>query len=750
MSDSSGSTSTAARPKSNQFSDKRPLKERSTTVRIIIAAVLILTWFVGAGIGGPYFGRVSEVANNEQSSYLPESSDATRVQQIQAEFADSKNVPAIILVESDEPLTEAQIGAVQSAVQSLSDIEGVNEGASPPIPSEDGKAVQVFLPVDGASEIGGVVESIRADLDSTIPDGLTSYVTGPAGFSGDLLEAFGGVDGLLLLVAVVAVFLILIFVYRSILLPITVLATSMFALCVALLVVWWMAKWDILLLSGQTQGILFILVIGATTDYSLLYVARYREELRKEKDKWKATQRAVRQSFEPILASGSTVIVGLLCLLLSDLKSNSALGPVASVGIIFAMAAALTFLPAMLYVQGRTAYWPRRPKYEPDAVAEEDGMPRGGVWRRVGELIKKRPRPVWIAVTVALVIGAAFTTQLKVDGVPTSELILSESEARDGQEALAKHFPGGTGSPVTVVVDEESLMDAGTLLAEHENIASVSVLADGTVSGTATLTPDGLVAPPGPPSDSEPTPKVENGRVILQGTLSVAPDTAEAQQTVRDIRAEYEGESYDALVGGVTATNVDTIDTSTHDRTLIIPIVLIVITLILMLVLRSVVAPILLIATTVLSFLTAMGVSALVFNHILNFPGADPAVPLYGFVFLVALGIDYNIFLMTRAREESLEFGARRGVLRSLAITGSVITTAGIVLAATFAALAVIPILFLAQLAFIVAFGVLLDTFVVRTLLVPALVYDIGPKSWWPSVISKKEVPDGEEVAANA
>lgn len=717
-------------------------------VRILFPTVLILVWFVAAGIGGPYFGRIDEVSSNDQTTYLPESADATQVQALRGEFSDSTAIPAIVVFVSDETLTEDDLALVGDALAEVTGMRGVGAEVSPLIPSDDGLAAQAFVPIVSSADVGEVISELGTELRAAVPPGIEVFVTGPAGFTADLMSAFAGIDGLLLGVALLAVLIILVLVYRSFLLPIAVLSTSLFALCAALLTVWWLAKWEILLLSGQTQGILFILVIGAATDYSLLYVARYREALRVNQNRWVATTTAIKGSFEPILASGGTVIAGLMCLLLSDLKSNSTLGPVASVGIVFAMLSALTLLPSILFAFGRAAFWPRIPKYEPEVVEAEGGMPRKSLWTKLAGVIQKRPRLIWVVTTVVLLAGALGVTQLNAVGVAQSELILGQSEARDGQVALGEHFPGGSGSPVLIVVDEQE-MDAtvATLLA-NDGIDSVSVVAADSPSGSASVTEDGITAF-GPPGTPAPEPTVVNGQVLLQGTLNDAADSDAASETVRELRATFEDAASSALVGGVTATAVDTNDASIHDRNLIIPIVLVVITLILMLLLRSILAPILLISTTVISFGTAMGVSALVFNGIFQFPGADPAVPLYGFIFLVALGIDYNIFLMTRVREESLQYGTRQGVLRGLAITGGVITSAGLVLAATFAALAVLPILFLVQLAFIVAFGVLLDTFVVRTLLVPALSYDIGPAIWWPSKLSKKRDPEdaGDNVA---
>lgn len=706
-------------------------------LRVLLPAVLILVWLTAAGIGGPYFGKVNEVSSNDPTTFLPESADATQVQELQGEFTESDSLPAVTVFASETEITDDQLEEISQILETLPDIQGVDDEVSPAVPSDDGLAVQAFVPINSEADTGDVVAQVGDELDSSVPDELSVYVTGPAGFTADLTAAFAGIDGLLLAVALAAVFIILIVVYRSFLLPIAVLSTSLFALCAALLTVWWLAKWEVVLLSGQTQGILFILVIGAATDYSLLLVARYREELRSTPDKWSATLRAVKGSIEPILASGSTVIAGLLMLLLSDLKSNSTLGPIASIGIVFAMLSALTLLPAILFAFGRGAFWPKRVKYEPEIVVAEHGIPGEGLWPGVARKVKKRPRTIWIVTTLILLVGAAGATQLKADGVAQSELVLGQSDARDGQEVLGEHFPGGSGSPVQVIAAEDERETVANVLLAHTEIEEVSITAEDSPSGTAPVTEDGIEAF-GPPGTPEPEPTVVNEHVLMQATLTAAADSQTAADTVRELRTDLDEAAPSSMVGGVTATDVDTIDASIDDRNLIIPIILAVILGILMILLRSILAPILLVATTVISFGTAMGVSALVFNGVFDFPGADPAVPLFGFVFLVALGIDYNIFLMTRVREESLKHGTRQGVLRGLTVTGGVITSAGVVLAATFAALSVIPILFLVQLAFIVAFGVLLDTFIVRSLLVPALTYDIGRTVWWPSKLSRK------------
>ena len=703
---------------------------KARTARFVTPIVLILCWLLAGGIGGPFFGKVSEVARNDQASFLPTNAEATIVGQRYRDFVGNVQIPAIAVFTGESPLTEVQTRAIMALGQDLGTMEGV-AAVSPPITSEDSMAAQVFIGVDATANVSRTVNSIRDAIAAHDLAGTEFHVTGPAGFTSDLSRAFSGIDGLLLLVTLSLVLVILVLVYRAVLLPFVVLLTSVFALAVALLANWWLARWGLLTITGQTQGILFILVIGAATDYSLLYTARYLEELRRHESRTEATRAALRGVLEPILASGGTVIAGLLCLLFSDLGSNRSLGPVAAIGVAFAVLASLTLLPSLTHLLGRASYWPRMPRFDPDRTDEE--QTHTGVYARTGRFVSKRPRAVWIACVILLGIGAAFVPTLKADGVPISSFVLGSSDARTGQEELAHHFPGGAGSPAYVLTAENTLQSVVNQLLDNDGVASVSVVSKSSPSGSAPVTRAGIQSV-GRPGTPPPAPTVDNGEVMLLATLTATADSDEAIDIVRELRTELSGA---ARIGGATATDLDTRTTTEHDRALIIPLVLTVILVILVLLLRSLLTPVLLVATTALSFGTAMGVAAVVFNHILNLPGADPSVPLYGFVFLVALGIDYNIFLMTRVREEALANGTREGMLRGLAVTGGVITSAGLVLAATFAALVILPILFLLQIAFIVSFGVLLDTFVVRTLLVPALVQDIGPTVWWPSRLLK-------------
>ena len=736
-------------------------------LRILLPTVLVVVWLAVAGLGGPTFGQISSVSTNDQAGFLPASAESTEVNEISADFRDSENIPAIIVIEkNDGEIAPDEFAEFSTLTDEISEVPGVatsEEGEAPsvlgPIPSEDGQAVQylVFLDAEG-EELRDAIDELRTLVQAETPAGFSAFVTGPAGFLADLVAGFGGIDGILLLVALIAVLVILLIVYRSILLPVLVLLTSVFALSGSILGIYYLALFDIIKVSGQSQGILSILVIGAATDYALLLVARYREALFEVESKWAAIGRAIRGAFEPILASAGTVVAALLLLLLSDLNSNKALGPIVAFGITFAYLAAMTFLPALLVIFGRAAFWPFVPrpgkrKVVVDAAPAVPGLEGiTGLWKRVGNLIARRPRTVWVVTLVALLAGAAFLPAFKATGVPQTAFLLGDNiESVEGQEVLAEHFDAGTGAPVVIISDEANYEAVVEATAEFDGVTQVAVLPDLEALAEISGPPEGAGPPPGatgapegagPPADlvAELPPLIsDDGRVLIEATIDFQPDSADAEALVKQMRTDLKAVDPNVLVGGETAIALDTNETAQADLYKIIPLVLLVILLILMLLLRSILTPVLLVATTVVSFATALGVSALVFNNILGFPGADASVPLFSFVFLVALGIDYNIFLMTRAREESLKIGTRPGVLRALAVTGGVITSAGIVLAATFAALAVIPILFLVQLAFIVSFGVLLDTIIVRSLLVPALAYDIGPKIWWPSKLAKVE-----------
>ena len=719
---------------------------RSRWLVRVIALLVVLVWFGVSGVGGPLVGRLSEVQKNDNASFLPAQAESTEVMNEVARFSESEALPFIVVMEGKVAVTPQQQQAAADFVRQLPGLrlpklggdhalgDYLTETPRVAIPSKDGQALLLVVPVDSkksaepygdTTPLFEAADELRAAARTTVaPSGLTTYVTGPGGITADLVTAFGGIDGILLLVALGVVFVILLVVYRSPILPFAVLITAVFGLALAALAIFPLARDEVIGLSGQSQGILSILVVGAATDYALLLVSRYKEELHDHDSTWVAMKRAWRGAVEPIVASGATVILGLLCLLLSDLGNTSGLGPVGAIGIAGALVSALTFLPAVLLLFGRSIFWPAIPRL--DHVHAQDKIGTRGLWGRVASMVGEHPRRTWVLTLAGLLAAAAFLPTLKAEGITQSQIFLNEVESVTGQEVLAKHFPAGSGSPVQVVAPEAKASEVVGVLSREEGVND----------------PYAGLAPGAPP-------KVVDGTVVVQATLTAAADSPEADDVVRRLRADLDAVGDEVLVGGQTAMNLDVRDASNRDLRVIIPAILMVIFIVLALLLRSLVAPLLLVAANVVSFAATMGVAALAFNHVFDFPGSDPSTPLYGFVFLVALGIDYSIFLMTRVREETKRIGTRRGILVGLAVTGGVITSAGVVLAATFSALAILPLLFLAQIAFIVAFGVLLDTLVVRSLLVPALAYDIGPRIWWPSRLSRTDTGAVEEVPSS-
>ncbi|MGW0667225.1 MMPL family transporter [Streptomyces sp. NPDC002746] len=690
------------------------MKTAPRWARWLVPVVLLLVWLGVGGTLGPYAGKLGEVATNDQAAFLPQSAESTKALKEQKAFDQSETLPAIVVWTADDGrASREQRQAATEAISSLAGNPGVVGRPSPALTSEDGEAMQavVQLAPDLGDELPDVLGRV-SDAADKVP-GTSAQLAGPAASQADLSDAFAGIDGLLLGVALGAVLLILLLVYRSVLLPLVIIVGAVFALGVACAVVYALADHDVVRVDGQVQGILSILVIGAATDYALLLAARFREELAVSGDRVVAAAAAVRRSFAAITASAATVAMGLLALLASDLTNNRALGPVGAIGIVCAVLTTLTFLPAVLALLGRAAYWPSRPKAS-DATVEGHG-----VWRRIAAMVDRRPRRTWVVTALVLAACAAFAPSLSSKGVPLDEIFVNDAPSVAAQETLAQHFPGGSGNPVVIIANDGRTAQVTSAVKATEGVDSAAA-----------------VGPSGRPGAGEP--QVVGGRVRIDATLSAPADSDAAKDTIERLRENVHAEpGADAVVGGYTAQQYDTQQTAARDRTVIVPIVLAIILLILVLLLRALLVPVLLVATVGLNFAATLGVSSLVFEHLLGFSGTDASVPLYGFVFLVALGVDYNIFLMSRVREEALRHGPRQGVLRGLTTTGGVITSAGVVLAATFAALMVIPLAFLVQIAFIVAFGVLLDTLVVRSLLVPALVIDIGPRAWWPGVLAR-------------
>ena len=708
-----------------------------------IAVVVIIAWLGITSIAGPTFGKLSTVQENDNAAFLPDNAESTLASKITVKFSDSSNdqIPTLLvfLGDIDPKNNPAKMMQIQKYLDGLG-AEILPESGKPlstyfvpgfPIqafPSEDGKAalVNIALSSDVAQDrieekptLTLVVDFLREDLKKNFESqALTTHVTGFGGIFADLFGAFGSIDSTLLTTTLLVVSLILIVVYRSPLLWILPLFTAVTALSLAGTIVYYLAKAGTIDLNGQSQGILSVLVLGAATDYALLLIARYREELHHHESRFESMRIALKGVIEPIIASGSTVIAGLLVLLLSQLSGNRGLGPVGAIGIAAAMITVLTLLPALLVVFGRWIFWPKIPKF--DDVDEQ----LSGTWAKVGKAVEKNPKRIWISTAVVLTIFAGFSFTLKADGLANTEAFTSRTDSVIGLEELGKHFPSGEGSPVEIVVRQNDVAAVTNALGAITNVAFVEPVVDG----------QKIPGAPTPPI------KVVEGKVLLNATLKVAPDSVEARNTIPTIREALHQIDKEILVGGGTAVQYDTDVASRADNRLIIPIVLLIIGLILGLLLRSIAAAALLLLTVVLSFMATLGVCQLVFENVFGFAGADASFPLFAFIFLVALGIDYNIFLMTRVREEAMKIGTRKGVVKGLTVTGGVITSAGIVLAATFAVLGVLPLVFLAELGFAVAFGVLLDTIIVRSLLVPALVHVIGPKIWWPSKLQHEKV----------
>jgi RND superfamily putative drug exporter len=687
----------------------------------VLAGLFALVYLLVLGGGlGSLSGKLADVQKNDTSSYLPASAESTRALDLQTRFLAKNQVPTLVLYERDGALTAADRARANEDLAQVRDRDWLNGTPSPPVPSPDGKALQLYLPFDTHDVKAFVsnVDDLRTLLDRPgRPAGLRTYVTGLGGLQADLFEVFGSLDSTLILATVLVVIVLLLVVYRSPVLWLLPLVCAGVAYSTAAGILYLLAKNDVLTVNGQSQGILTVLTFGAGTDYALLLIARYREELHLHEAPWDALKTAWKGAAPAIVASASTVILGLLCLLASELTGNKGLGPVAAVGIACAMVTMLTLLPALLLL-GRWLFWPRVPHLDGQDPVHE------GLWARIADTVGRRSRTVAVVTTLLLVALALGATQLKASGIPQSKALTGNAESVVGQSHLDKHFPAGAGSPVEVV---GPAADADAILA--------AVRASPKIAGAVVFAGDGVASGPA---------KVVDGHVLVQAVLSVPADSAEAGRAVRALRTHLDRIGADVLVGGFTAIDLDIRDASARDNKVIIPLVLLVILLVLGLLLRSIVAPLLLVATVVLSFLATLGACALVFNHVFGYPGADTSFPLFAFVFLVALGIDYNIFLMTRVREEALTRGTRTGMLRGLTVTGGVITSAGIVLAATFTVLGLLPLVFLAEIGFAVSFGVLLDTLVVRSLLVPALTLLIGEPIWWPSALSRGSRPTAD------
>ena len=676
--------------------------------------VVIGTWLAIALALGPLAGKFEDAQRNEPSSFLPAGAESVEVLHAAKGFASGDVTVATVVFRDPDGLDRGDRVAIEQALREVAaaNIEGARS-PSPPRYSGDGAAAVAVVPIQAEGEVDILIDAVaelRAVLGDGIPDSMQVKVTGPAGFSADASAAFEGINSTLLLATVALVFFLLVLIYRSPIFWVLPLAAVLVAEAVVRGLGYLLAEAGVVI-NGQTGGILLVLVFGAGTDYALLITARYREELLRTEDKHEAMQVALVRAGPAILASAGTVVAALLCLSFASVNSISGLGPVGAMGVAVAAAAMLTLLPGLLLVGGRRAFWPYVPRY---------GSPRRrerGVWERLGSWIERRHRLVWMGSAAALAVLALGALTLD-DSLTTANSFRGSVESVQGQSLIEESFPAGASAPTTVLVRDRAKTRAALEAARA---------ADG-------------VASVGPPEYGTPGARFDV-------TLTSDPFGKEAFAAIPDLRATLRNAAGNSvLVGGPTAEEADLRAAVERDTKLLVPLVLLVVFAILVALLRSVVAPVVLTATVVLSFFAALGGSLLLFELFADFPGEDPSYPLFAFIFLVALGVDYNIFLMARVREEAHRLPTKEAMLKGLAVTGGVITSAGVVLAGTFSVLAVLPLVALTQIGITVAFGVLLDTFVVRSILVPALTFELGERIWWPSRLAGRSRTAGELV----
>jgi putative drug exporter of the RND superfamily len=678
--------------------------------------VVVVFWLAVIAVGGTLAGKLQGAEKNDASAWLPAKAESTQALDLQAKFMSRNIFPAVVVYARPSGLTAADRVKAASDARGFAAVPGVQGRVTGPVPSRDGQATATIVSADlgnrgwaGAATFVDAIHKIAA----AGPDGLSVHITGPAGTAADSAKAFKGIDGTLLYATLAVVIILLLVTYRSPVLWLLPVLSAGVALTAAEAAIYLLVVHAGLTVNAQSAGILTVLVLGAGTDYALLLIARYREELRGHSDRHEAMAVALRRASPAIIASAATVAAGMLCLLVAESNATRGLGPVAAIGIGIGLLAMITLLPALLVIFGRWLFWPLRPKYgsaDPSAT---------GLWARTGTAISRRPRAVWMVTAVVLGGLALGMTGLKANGLSAKDSFRTAPGSVIGEEVLARHFPAGAGQPVTAIGPAQAAPQLARALAGTAGISST----------TAPVTRDGLA--------------------YVTGTLANTPDSQAAYTTVDRVRSRVHAiAGADAKVGGDTAINLDGERTARHDRNLIIPVVLTLVLIILGVLLRSIAAPLILIATVVASFAAALGASTLLFTHVFGFAGADASFPLYVFVFLVALGIDYNIFLMTRVREESARIGTRRGALTGLAATGGVITSAGAVLAGTFAMLGTLPMVMFAEIGFAVALGVLLDTIVVRSVLVTALTLDIGRFMWWPGRLAGRRDVEAAELTA--
>jgi RND superfamily putative drug exporter len=778
----------------------------------IVFAIWFLAIFIASGPAN-LPGKFEDAESNEATSYLPGSAESTDALAATESLQDGELAPAVIIYRRASGLTAADRRTIVADVEAMTGerfpgvvadgetaaaggkkgdsapkaVPGQPAGYAPfvgPVLSPDGKAAIVTAYIEANGEGERILDPVKfwRDEISDPGGGLEVKITGGAGFSADAIEVFESIDSTLLLAALSLVIFLLIVIYRSPFFFLIPLAAVVFAETLSRSIGYGVSELGVTI-NGQSSSIMSVLVLGAGTDYALLLVSRYREELHHTVDRHEAMRTALASAGPAIFASAATVIAALLCLMLAKVNGTAGLGPIAAIGIACAALSMLTLLPALLTIFGRRAFWPFVP-HTPETAPSPESISGGvgnsiiegsgywaltkvvlasllvlillplvllnwvlrrisgrripslivgpldraiftpyevrrrklehasdathGFWKRVGDRVAAGPQRVMLGAIAVLLLCCAgfafFSTELTAE-----DSYRTEVESVEGQHLLDKSFPSGTTAPTDIVVTEPAELEL--VRKEASRVSGVEAV-------------------------SQPVAKGPQG-ILVHATLEPNPYSTEAFELIEPIREAVHEVAPGTLVGGPSAIEADVRDAAGRDSIVIPPIILVVVFLILIGLLRAVVAPLILVGTVILSFLAALGVGYFAFEFIFDFPGSDPSLPLFAFVFLVALGVDYNIFLIARAREETAQHGSEQGILRALAVTGAVITSAGIVLAGTFSVLGSLPLTFLTEIGFVVAFGVLLDTFLVRSILVPAIALTVGDKFWAPSELSR-------------
>jgi putative drug exporter of the RND superfamily len=686
--------------------------------------VVLGIWIVLFAALSPVGAKLTDETQDDTTSFLPESAESTDVvKTLDEEFPSGETTLGLIVYQRDGGLTDSDQRTIAAQAQELDDLsdEELPLTQPPTVPFAPGSPPELVAPDESLAYTVLTVptnfedsadwgENVR-DVTGEESDGMRILLSGDLGFSTDAEEVFADFDLKLLLATVALVLFLLGAIYRAVLVALTPILVVFFAYTVATAFIYLYAKSGATVSSNGT-GILIVLMFGVGTDYCLLLVSRYREELRRFEDKHDAMGRAVRRTGPTILASGLTVSLAMLTLTLADAQLTSTLGPVAAIGVFAGMVAGLTLLPALLTIFGRVGFWPRRGivEYDPD----HETQVRAGLWRRFGDKVLERPGPA-LAITLGVfIVGALGLTAYKVD-YSTTGFFKKDVDSVEAFELMEQAFPAGTLAPMTVLVQNDSGQ-----VTPADVTSAVSALQG--VDGVASATPTGQTSTDGSMATVD---VVLEGDPYTKSSLNIVP---ELRDSVSDL-----GPGVTALIGGGSAIQYDFDEAIESDLRLIAPLALLVIAIILAILLRALVAPLVLIASVIVSFLCTLGISVVFIREIVGDAGFDASIPTFAFIFLVALGIDYTIFLMARVREEARTHGTREGMLRALSATGPVITSAGIILAGTFSVLMTLPVTYTFDLGFMVALGILLDTFIVRTIMVPAAVELIGDKIWWPS-----------------